>query len=123
MAPVYRILTAGQWGEARQAGALLPSPLDIASGYLHLSAASELLETADRYFSEATEPLALEIDAASLGDTLRWEPVATRGGALFPHVYAPQIALEAVVAVVPLERDEAGHHRLGARALWSTSRR
>jgi uncharacterized protein (DUF952 family) len=121
--PVYRILTAAQWAEAERVGALLPSALDQASGYLHLSAASELLETADRYFSEANEPVALELDPGSLGEALRWEPVATRGGALFPHVYAPQIDLEAVLAVVPLMRDGAGRHALGARVLRSTSRR
>jgi uncharacterized protein (DUF952 family) len=29
----------------------------------------------------------LEVDATALGDALRWE--LSRGGALFPHLYAP----------------------------------
>ena len=28
----------------------------------------------------------LEVDAAAFGEALRWEP--SRGGALFPHLYA-----------------------------------
>jgi uncharacterized protein (DUF952 family) len=49
----------------------------------------------------------LSVDAAVLGDRLKWEP--SRGGALFPHLYG-ELALTAVRRVEPLPLDEAGRH-------------
>ncbi len=102
MVPVYRILTAAQWAEAERLGTVGPNDLDRASGFLHLSSQDQLHETAALYFSADPAPVALELDPDSLGDALRWEPVASRGGALFPHLYAEELGLDLVRAVIPL---------------------
>ena len=47
------------------------------------------------------------VDAAALGDALRWEP--SRGGALFPHLYGP-LPLGAVRGVSPLPIGADGAH-------------
>ena len=46
----------------------------------------------------------LTVDPQLLGERLRWEP--SRGGALFPHLYA-DLPLDAVVAEVVLPEDIA----------------
>ena len=49
----------------------------------------------------------LHVDADKLGDALKWEP--SRGGALFPHLYAPlDIAL--VLRADPLPLGPDGRH-------------
>jgi uncharacterized protein (DUF952 family) len=47
------------------------------------------------------------VDATRLGENLKYE--ASRGGALFPHLYA-DLPLDAVMAVEPLPLDNDGLH-------------
>ena len=49
----------------------------------------------------------IAVDAGSLGDALKWEP--SRGGALFPHLYAP-LDPRAAVLVRPLPLRADGRH-------------
>ena len=49
------------------------------------------------------------LDAARLGPALKWE--ASRGGALFPHLYAP-LDLAAMLWVEPLQLGTDGRHIL-----------
>jgi uncharacterized protein (DUF952 family) len=53
----------------------------------------------------------LAVDPVRLGAALKWEP--SRGGALFPHLYAPLAAAEVLrVDALPLAAD--GRHILPA---------
>ena len=47
------------------------------------------------------------VETAPLGDALRWEP--SRGGDLFPHLYAP-LPLGAVRWTAALTVDDDGRH-------------
>ena len=49
----------------------------------------------------------IAIDAAMLGDKLKWEP--SRGGALFPHLYA-ELPVRLARWVKPLSLDRNGRH-------------
>jgi uncharacterized protein (DUF952 family) len=49
----------------------------------------------------------LTVDAGVLGEALRWE--ASRGGALFPHLYGA-LPVEAVVRADPLPLGPDGRH-------------
>ena len=51
--------------------------------------------------------LLLEVDAAAQGEALKWE--ASRGGALFPHLYGP-LPVSAVMNLTPLRLDDDGVH-------------
>ena len=93
---------------------------DERDGFVHLSTADSYLETADLYFEPAEIPVALEIDPSALGDALIWELVEQRGGAAFPHLYAPGIPLEAVRAVIRLDHTASGFV-IGVRSPTATT--
>ena len=89
----YKILTAPQWAAWQNAGAFAGAPVDIADGFIHLSAANQVAETRAKHFAGQSGLVLAEIDLAALGDAVKWE--ISRGGALFPHVYG-SIPLAAV---------------------------
>ena len=61
------------------------SPVDIRDGFIHFSTAEQLQETAARHFAGVQDLLLVAVSTDHLDIT--WEP--SRGGALFPHLYAP----------------------------------
>lgn len=100
MSSVFKILSGEAWREAEVTGRLPWSAKDLEDGFVHLSTAEQVAETARRHFAGQVGLVLVELDAAKLSE-LRWEP--SRGGALFPHVYG-EISLAAVVRAGPLER-------------------
>lgn len=83
--PVYKLLTEADWRSAEAAGQTCTA-LDLADGYVHLSSRAQLAETAARHFAGKGRIRLLRFQIQDL-ESLRWEPA--RGGALFPHLYAP----------------------------------
>ncbi|GAA1814464.1 DUF952 domain-containing protein [Luedemannella flava] len=96
---IYKLLTAAEWAAAVEAGQFDGSAVDRQDGYVHFSTAEQVVETARRYFTGVTDLTMLAVDPEPLGEALRWEP--SRGGDLFPHLYAP-LPVSAVTAVLPL---------------------
>jgi len=84
---IYKIATRAKWSEAEATGTFLGAPIDLADGYIHFSTAAQVDETLAKHFAGQRDLLLIEVDADQLGDALRWEP--SRGGQLFPHLYAP----------------------------------
>lgn len=82
----YKVLTADQWAQFQRDGVFTGAPVDLADGYIHLSTAEQLDETIAKHFAGQVGLVVAEVDLAVLGDAVKWEP--SRGGALFPHVYA-----------------------------------
>lgn len=87
MTPVHKILTTGEWEQAKAEGAYGGSELDRADGFIHLSAGDQLHETARRHFAgrDGLMILSLDADHPPLKALIRWEP--SRGGGLFPHIH------------------------------------
>lgn len=83
---VYKITTQSLFEQGQRQGTLPPSPVDEADGFMHFSTLSQLKETLKLHFKGQSGLVVAEIPVAPLGDALRWEP--SRGGALFPHLYA-----------------------------------
>ena len=106
---IYKVLTATELNEARANGCFEGSPDDRRDGFIHLSAADQLEGTLARHFAARPDLMLLTVDAEMLGAALRWEP--SRGGALFPHLYAP-LPMAAIRAIAPLTLDAAGRHHL-----------
>lgn len=92
----FKILTAEQWVQFSADGVFAGAPVDLADGYIHLSTADQVQGTRDKHFAGQAGLIIAEINLAMLGDTVKWE--VSRGGALFPHVYAP-LPMAAVVQV------------------------
>ena len=107
MNAAYKILTAAQWAAFVDAGTFAGAPIDLADGYIHLSGADTVIETAARHFVGQDDLILATVDLDVLGDSVRWE--ASRGGALFPHVYGV-LPLTAVARHDALPLGPAGAH-------------
>jgi uncharacterized protein (DUF952 family) len=110
MTLIYKILSRAEWEAAQAAGQLDGSAVDLADGFIHLSGADQAQETAAKYFVGQSDLVLLGVEAESLGEALKWE--ASRGGALFPHLYRPLLARE-VVTQQALALDGDGVPQLG----------
>jgi uncharacterized protein (DUF952 family) len=95
---IYKVLRGAQWSQAQASGSFAGSPDDARDGFIHFSTAEQLQGTLERHFAGEQNLVVLEVEAAALGDALRWEP--SRGGALFPHLYGdlPVAAVSRVMA-------------------------
>lgn len=100
---VYRLMPRAEWEGAQARGVAPWNDDDARDGFFHLSTRTQVGETARRHYAGVAELWVLEIDAAALGDVLKWE--ASRGGALFPHYYG-EAPLSAVVAAAPFDPDD-----------------
>jgi uncharacterized protein (DUF952 family) len=96
-ATAFKVLTAEQWARFQADGVFNGAPVDVADGYIHLSAADQLQETLDKHFAGQTGLVIAEVDLAVLANSVKWE--ASRGGALFPHIYGP-LPMSAVIGEV-----------------------
>ena len=105
---IYKIVPASLWRQAQAAGIFDGAPVDHADGFIHFSTGAQLRETAAKHFAGQVDLLLIAIDDAVLGEALRYEP--SRGGALFPHLYAP-LEFSAVDFVVPLPLGPDGIHQ------------
>lgn len=107
---LYKICPRQSWSEALERGALPSSRDDLRDGYVHLSAAHQVRASLDKHFAGQTQLLLLVLASAGLpAGSLRWEP--SRGGELFPHLYA-ELRCEFVREVIELTEDTDGRQLL-----------
>ncbi|MBX9731033.1 MAG: DUF952 domain-containing protein [Sphingomonas sp.] len=105
----YKVLTAEQMAVLEHEGRFAGAPIDLTDGFIHLSTHAQLTDTVDKHFAGQTGLWVASVDLEALGDAVKWEP--SRGGQLFPHVYAP-LPLSALLAYGELTRDDAGNVQL-----------
>jgi len=108
---IYKICPEALWREAEKTGVFSGAPIDLADGFIHFSTADQVKETAAKHFAGQDDLLLIAIDAAKLGPELKYE--VSRGGALFPHLYAP-LDLANVLWVGPLPLGADGVHQFPA---------
>jgi uncharacterized protein (DUF952 family) len=104
---IYKICTCTLWREAEAAGGFRGAAVDQRDGFIHFSTAEQVAATAAKHFAGAADLVLVAVEASALGEALRWEP--SRGGALFPHLYAA-LPLAAVRWVKPLPLADHGRH-------------
>lgn len=109
MAIIYKICPAPLWREAEAAGVFHGAGIDAKDGYIHFSTGAQTPETARLHFAGVDDLVLVAVDTDRLGAALRNEP--SRGGDLFPHLYAP-LDLAAVVWVKPMPLGPDGRHAL-----------
>jgi uncharacterized protein (DUF952 family) len=111
MTLVFKIVATEEWRAAQAAGVFSGAAVDRADGFIHFSTAEQAEATAAKWFAGRDDLTLVAIDAEALGRDLIWEP--SRGGALFPHLYAP-LPMSAVLWSRPLPLGDDGRHVFGA---------
>lgn len=106
---IYKIIDSHAWKNAVAAGHFAGAEIDLNDGFIHFSAANQAAETLEKYFKGKGDLLLIHVDADLLGESLKWE--VSRGGALFPHLYA-DLPMSAVVGQTELPLLPDGNHRL-----------
>lgn len=104
---IYKILPETLWRAFEKSGVFEGAPVDLADGFIHFSLADQLEETAARHFAGQKDLVIAAVNPAALGDALKFE--ASRGGALFPHLYA-KLGLASVKWAKPMPLGEDGRH-------------
>ena len=109
-AVAYKVLTADQLHTLEHEGSFAGAPVDLADGYIHLSALDQLAGTIDKHFAGQSDLQIAAVDLEALGDAVKWEE--SRGGALFPHIYGVPLTLDVVLDYGPLEYRADGSIKL-----------
>jgi uncharacterized protein (DUF952 family) len=104
---VYKICPVPLWLDAERTGEFQGSEADRRDGFIHLSTADQVRETAEKHFAGQSDLVLVSVDVSKLGNWLKWEP--SRGGALFPHLYG-SLDMTAVVRTEPLPLRPDGTH-------------
>ena len=106
MALIYKIVTAREWAAALTEGHFAGAGIDLADGFIHFSTRAQVEETAAKHFHGAAGLLLVGVEEEKLGEKLIYE--ISRGGAPFPHLYAPlPTALARFTWPLPLGADGA----------------
>ena len=105
----YKVLTNAEMVALEKTGRFAGAPVDLADGFIHLSAAEQLTETVDKHFAGQDGLWVAAVDLEMMRGAVKWEE--SRGGNLFPHLYG-ELPLSAVIAYSELERADDGSVRL-----------
>ena len=110
-ATIYKIVDAAAWRAAEAAGRFEGAGIDLADGFVHFSTGPQARETAAKHYAGREGLVLVAIDGARLdraaGEAFRYEP--SRGGDLFPHLYAP-LPMDCVAWARPLPLGPKGAH-------------
>ena len=111
---IFKIIPYALWHKAETVGVFVGASVDTADGYIHFSTVEQVRETAAKHFAGQDDLLLVAVDPATLGPALVWEP--SRGGALFPHLYA-SLRVGEVIWAEPLPLGADGAHDFSAFSL------
>lgn len=85
---VFKIIDRDAWAAWPDRSTWPGTAKDLEDGFVHLSGADQVRGTLAKHYAGRVDLLLLWIPEHALpAAALRWEP--SRGGALFPHCYAP----------------------------------
>lgn len=93
---IFKVVPRDAWQAACDVGVYNGSADDLRDGFIHFSLREQLPGTLAKHYRGQDDLLLVRFDADDLGDALKWEP--SRGGALFPHLYAPLPTRHAISA-------------------------
>lgn len=110
---VYKIFRADEMSAFVNAGETAGAPIDVADGYVHLSAGDQVSGTLAKHFAGETGLTLLALETDDLGADLKWE--ISRGDALFPHLYRP-LRITDILWHKPLV---AADHPSGFTPIWT----
>ncbi len=102
---IYHIAIAGEWQAGEKSGFYAPASF-AEEGFIHCSFQEQILPVANAFYHGQRGLLLLEIDAASLGDSLIVEDLYDHGEE-FPHIYG-KLPASAVSAIYPFTPNDDG---------------
>ncbi|MAK60993.1 MAG: hypothetical protein CMK09_08445 [Ponticaulis sp.] len=103
---IYKIFRTEENADFEARGETLGAPIDLQDGYVHISTAEQVKETAAKHFAGEDGLFLLALETDRLGTDLKWE--VSRGGAEFPHLYRA-LKTSDVVWTRPLPLGPNGH--------------
>ena len=107
MATLFKICPACLWQSAKSAGVFRGSEADVGDGFIHLSTADQVRQTAAKHFAGAGDLVLVAVDETALGPGLRYD--RSPGGEMFPHLYGLLVPAAAIwIKPLPLAPD--GRH-------------
>ncbi len=105
---IYHLARCKAWDEAQASGLYDGTPEDRADGFMHFSTAAQVAESAAKHRKGERDLVLLGVDPTALDAALlKWE--VSRGGQLFPHLYAA-LPVAAVQRADPLPLGPDGLH-------------
>ncbi len=104
---IYKICERALWEDGERSGVFPGAGIDLRDGFIHLSTAAQVRDTATTHFAGAADLMLIAVDADALQGALIWE--TSRGGDLFPHLYGA-LPLTAVIWAKPLPMGANGRH-------------
>lgn len=107
---IFHITTVSAWERCKALGPYRGDTLE-SDGFIHCSAAHQVLAVANTLFRGKKDLVLLWIDDDKLVGETRWERVA--GGEVFPHVYGP-LNPDAVTEAIELPARADGTFELPA---------
>ena len=102
---IFKIFRASEWQAFAESGEFRGSPDDQRDGFIHFSYADQVPGTLERHFATDAMIVLAAFDQAVFGASLKVE--ASRGGALFPHVYGT-VTKKGLLAWARLQRGPRG---------------
>ena len=70
MSRLYKIMARADWDRADAEGRMPWTHLDEHDGFIHLSSATQVVDTAHRHFADEVDLMLLAVDPAALVDGL-----------------------------------------------------
>lgn len=83
---IYKVVGFEEWDKAVSSGYFDGAEIDIKDGFIHFSTAQQTKETVAKHFAERNDLLLVAVATAPMSDHYKME--VSRGGDLFPHLYA-----------------------------------
>ncbi len=101
---IYHITTTDQWQKALEQGQYVSETFDE-EGFIHFSLESQVLDTANRYYSGTLGLVLLKVNTSKLAAVLKYE--TSTSGEEFPHLYGP-LNLDSVDEVFEFSASQNG---------------
>lgn len=113
---IFKILRGPEWAEADNNADYRGSPADQQDGFIHFSTLDQLEGTLSKHFTDIDTCYLMVFHAADFAKgTMKWEP--SRGGQLFPHLYAP-LGVSIAKKTWKLDRKATGVFDLSSVQQW-----
>lgn len=111
----YRLMSASELDALKSTGSFAGSGIDIRDGFIHMSPAAAVRDTANLYFKGKDDVVLLQVNLAALpADKVKWDWVESRR-THFPHLYEVPLPWTAVSSTLgPLTIDADGKFELPA---------